>query len=250
MGGEEAYLNGVNGDAEVPVEEAECREQAEEAEGDEEEAYINRVLVLGSQGVGKSTLTQQLMTSEYLANKESGPDDETGDHIVSVVLDDIESMVLFLDTRGAEPVKDRDDVDAFLVVYSVTDRNSFSYAQACLQDICGKGKVCKKAVILVANKQESVRNRAVSEDDGRNLATKRRCKFIEVSALLDHKVDELLVGIIRQMRIKRAMAEQSSGGDSKINPTGCLHRAAFGLFRKLFRRSQPGIARSCDNLLV
>ena len=30
-----------------------------------------RVLVLGSNGVGKTTLTEQLMTSEYLANKES-----------------------------------------------------------------------------------------------------------------------------------------------------------------------------------
>jgi hypothetical protein len=30
-----------------------------------------RVLVIGSQGVGKTTLTQQIMTSEYLANKDS-----------------------------------------------------------------------------------------------------------------------------------------------------------------------------------
>lgn len=34
-------------------------------------ASAYRVLVLGSQGVGKTTLTEQLMTSEYLANKES-----------------------------------------------------------------------------------------------------------------------------------------------------------------------------------
>lgn len=68
-----------------------------------------------------------------------------------------------------QPVKDRDDVDAFVVVYSVTDRSSFSYAQACLQDICGKGKICRRAVILVANKQESVRNRVVSEDGEQDL---------------------------------------------------------------------------------
>ena len=34
-------------------------------------ASAYRVLVLGSHGVGKTTLTEQLMTSEYLANKES-----------------------------------------------------------------------------------------------------------------------------------------------------------------------------------
>jgi len=32
---------------------------------------VCRVLVLGSHGVGKTTLTQQLLTSEYLANKET-----------------------------------------------------------------------------------------------------------------------------------------------------------------------------------
>ena len=32
---------------------------------------VYRVLVLGSQGVGKTTLVEQLMTSEYLANKDN-----------------------------------------------------------------------------------------------------------------------------------------------------------------------------------
>jgi len=38
---------------------------------DDVAASAYRVLLLGSQGVGKTTLTEQLMTSEYLANKES-----------------------------------------------------------------------------------------------------------------------------------------------------------------------------------
>jgi len=29
-----------------------------------------------------------------------------------------------------------------------------------------------------------------------------RCKYIEVSAMFNHKLDELLVGIIKQMRLK------------------------------------------------
>ena len=88
----------------------------------------------------------------------------------------------------------------------------------------------------------------MSISDGRHLATKRNCKFIEVSALLDHKIDELLVGTVRQIRLKqKALME---GDDPRRRLTGCLHRAAFGLFRKLFRRSHYGVARSCDNLLI
>ena len=36
-------------------------------------ADVNTVLVLGSAGVGKTTLTQQLLTSEYLANADNYP---------------------------------------------------------------------------------------------------------------------------------------------------------------------------------
>lgn len=50
-------------------------------EDEEEDAQIHRVLVLGSQGVGKTTLTQQLLTSEYLANKETGPGKSSNDTI-------------------------------------------------------------------------------------------------------------------------------------------------------------------------
>jgi len=39
--------------------------------GDDTTADVYKVLVLGSQGVGKTTLVEQLMTSEYLANKDN-----------------------------------------------------------------------------------------------------------------------------------------------------------------------------------
>ena len=64
-----------------------------------------------------------------------------------------------------------DDVDAYVVVYSVTDRSSFVYAQTCLADLKRRRKTLSpssaspisSAVVLVANKQDLVRNRAVSE---------------------------------------------------------------------------------------
>ena len=38
--------------------------------------------------------------------------------------------------------------------------------------------------------------------EARSLATSNDCKYVEVSAALDHNVDTLLVGIIKQIRLK------------------------------------------------
>jgi GTPase SAR1 family protein len=53
-------------------------------------------------------------------------------------------------------------VDANLVIYSVTDRVSFQYAQSCLQELRPAKR--HNVVILVANKQDIVRNRVISEE--------------------------------------------------------------------------------------
>ena len=57
--------------------------------------------------------------------------------------------------------KSRDLVEANLVIYSVTDRASFQYAQSCLQELRPAKR--HNVVILVANKQDIVRNRVISE---------------------------------------------------------------------------------------
>jgi len=54
-------------------------------------------------------------------------------------------------------------VDAFIVVYSVTDSSSFSYAHACLQDTQME-RFRQTVVILVANKQDLVRNKVITEE--------------------------------------------------------------------------------------
>lgn len=38
--------------------------------------------------------------------------------------------------------------------------------------------------------------------EGKAAAMRFRCKYIEVSAVFNHRLDELLVGIIKQMRLK------------------------------------------------
>ena len=53
------------------------------------------------------------------------------------------------------------DVDVFLLVYSVTDRQSFAYVQQCLQD-AARVRRTGTGLVVVANKYDLVRNRVVS----------------------------------------------------------------------------------------
>ena len=39
--------------------------------------------------------------------------------------------------------------------------------------------------------------------EARSLATSHDCKYVEVSVSLDHNVDTLLVGIVKQIRLKQ-----------------------------------------------
>lgn len=53
--------------------------------------------------------------------------------------------------------------DAYVVVYSVTDFKSFDMAKVCLQKLRRATVDSSSPLILVANKQDLVRNRIVPE---------------------------------------------------------------------------------------
>ena len=42
------------------------------------------------------------------------------------------------------------------------------------------------------------------------MATSHGCKYVEVSSALDHNVDTLLVGIVKQVRLRMMREERSS----------------------------------------
>jgi Rad/Gem-related GTP binding protein 1 len=82
------------------------------------------------------------------------------------------------------------------------------------------------------------------------------CKFIETSTVLNHNVDELLVGILRQIRLRAA--NQSKHSDSKSpdpdHQGGAIdhihHSKGRALLDKLFGKKDGVTSASCDNLFV
>ncbi|XP_078739447.1 GTP-binding protein RAD-like [Lampetra fluviatilis] len=162
----------------------------------------SQVLVLGARGVGKSSLAAAFTGAGECVKRAS---------------------------RGME---------AFLLVYSVTERASFERASELRIGLrrgggggsggpsLGPGGSTgpkgatgprEPPVILVGNKSDLVRSREVSEEEGRACAAVFDCKFIETSAALSVNVSELFQGAVRQVRLRSghaanaASAPRSSG---------------------------------------
>lgn len=175
-----------------------------------------RVVVLGAPGVGKSSLVGQFMTSEYLHAYDTSIDDESGERSVCVLLAGEESEITFLDNPPSEVVQKSEGVHGYCVVYSSADRGSVLTAGRELRALgAGAGGA---AVILVANKADLARSREVSTEEGKALATQYECKFIETSVGINHNVDELLVGLLTQIRLKQATDKGARRGRPRSPP--------------------------------
>ncbi|CAK9805506.1 GTP-binding protein RAD [Anthophora quadrimaculata] len=172
-----------------------------------------RVLMLGASAVGKSSLVSQFMTSEYLHAYDTSIDDESGEKTVSVLLAGEESELTFIDHSSAEMTPETCittyEPHAYCVVYSTTDRASVRVAEEVLQTLWRSDYVSARAVILVGNKVDLVRSRLVSTEEGKSMATSYDCKFIETSVGINHNVDELLVGLLTQIRLKLENPERT-----------------------------------------
>jgi GTPase KRas len=107
--------------------------------------------------------------------------------------------------------------EGFLLVYSITSRNSFEEINTFYQQILRVKDHDKVPVIIVANKCDLEYERQVGANgmfkvsqlsqvndkfspEGRDLARHFGCKFIETSAKLRHNVDESFADLVREIR--------------------------------------------------
>ncbi|XP_068146694.1 uncharacterized protein Rgk3 isoform X1 [Drosophila tropicalis] len=160
-----------------------------------------RVEMLGSAGVGKQALVSQFRTSDCI-NAYDGPECDENEQNISIILNGTESELKFL-TGNTESREQLEEADAFLVVYSCIDKESFTRAKQILSRLQDMDLLRHRPTILVANKIDLARSRAVSAQDGKCLACTFGAKFIEVSVGINHNCDELLAGTLTQIRLKK-----------------------------------------------
>ncbi|VEN51152.1 unnamed protein product, partial [Callosobruchus maculatus] len=227
--------------------------------GSPEEAEVPkyRVVMLGDAGVGKTALVSQFMTSEYMNTYDASLDDEFGERTVSVLLDGEESEMIFIDHPASEMSVENSlstyEPHACVVVYSVVARPSFQHAEETLNYLWREGYTQEKSVIVVGNKADLARARVIPSNEGKALAVSRDCKFIETSSGIQHNVDELLVGILKQIRLRETKQKKVNLKKEANKLHGSKTSLSLNIAREILQKicmNDISKSKSCENLHV
>nr|XP_021383105.1 GTP-binding protein REM 1 [Lonchura striata domestica] len=221
-----------------------------------------RVVLLGDPGVGKTSLVNLFagVQERDLLDQHGGAAYER-----RLTVDGEETALLVLDTWESEQRVRRGWLqrrshclhvgNAYIIVYSVTDRDSFESASELRIQLRRARQAEDIPIILVGNKTDLVRCREVSEEEGQACAAVFDCKFIETSAALQHNVAELFEGVVRQIRLRQG------GRKSHLHPTpGQKHKESLAsrarhFLDRLVARNSSKVAlkvrsKSCHDLSV
>ncbi|XP_054013721.1 GTP-binding protein RAD-like isoform X1 [Hylaeus anthracinus] len=218
--------------------------EAEEDTSNERVATY-KVGMLGASGVGKTALTAQFTTSDYICAYDTSLDEEYGQKNVSVMLDGQETELEIIDHPAAEMSVETFcstyNPDVYVVVYSVVDSRSLKVAQETLLYLWNSDYMASHGVILVGNKVDLERKREVPSVVGRRLANNCGCKFIETSSGIAHHVDELLVGILAQIKLNPQRDRDQATRRRRSKHRRRILKHLLGFKRK---------TKSCENLFV
>eukprot|EP01095_Lingulamoeba_sp_RSL-Kostka_P007348 TRINITY_DN2335_c0_g2_i1.p1 TRINITY_DN2335_c0_g2~~TRINITY_DN2335_c0_g2_i1.p1 ORF type:complete len:168 (+),score=39.02 TRINITY_DN2335_c0_g2_i1:115-618(+) len=144
-----------------------------------------KIIVVGVEGVGKSTLTFQFVESEFVEDY----DPTIEDSFRKEVIIDQETCVLnILDSAGNEDsgysrVRNYHLKSGigYLVVFSITSRKSFEEVTRFRDRFFQHNQFCNVPMVIVGNKCDFEEEREVETSEGINLATKYHCPFYKTS---------------------------------------------------------------------
>lgn len=119
--------------------------------------------------------------------------------------------------------------EGFVIIYSITDRQSFLEAAQAKTQIERVRRGDGTPMVLVANKMDLESKREVTTEEGQALAREFDCPFFETSAALRHFVDDVFHTLIRQIRKKERLGMKLAQKKKK------RHHRASTIVQNFFR---------------
>jgi GTPase KRas protein len=167
-------------------------------------------------------LTIQLIQSHFVDEYDPTIEDS---YRKQCVIDDEVALLDVLDTAGQEEYSAMREQymrtgEGFLLVYSITSRQSFEEITTFQQQILRVKDKDYFPMVVVGNKCDLEGDREVSRSEGEALARSFNCTFLETSAKSRINVDKAFYDIVREIRrynIEMRYPNQS-GNSGSNNP--------------------------------
>ncbi|KAJ6233289.1 ras-like protein rasb [Anaeramoeba flamelloides] len=177
----------------------------------------NKKLVVVGGGVGKSALTVQFVQSHFVEEYDPTIEDA---YRRQVKIDDETHLLDILDTAGQEEYSAMRDSymrsgEAFLIVYSVTDRKSFDEIATFHEQITRVKDSDDVPIIIVGNKSDLENQRQISTGEGQDLAKTYGCPFLETSAKYRTNVDEAFFESVREINNQKEKLFEKENNSNK-----------------------------------
>ncbi|KPI84765.1 putative GTP-binding protein [Leptomonas seymouri] len=185
------------------------------------------IVVVGGGGVGKSCLTIQYAQGHFVEQYDATIEDV---YRKAITLDNVPAVLTVVDTAGQDAfhaVRDQHlrKGKAFVLVYSITDAESFSHIRRIYSSLqrarMGRPTPC----VLVGNKVDEEAYREVSHHSGAQLAAEINAPFLEVTAKDNRMCEQVFEKLVHTLRSGCCAVASGDGaeGGSKTAADGVVN---------------------------
>lgn len=193
-----------------------------------------KIMLLGDSGVGKTCFLIRYKDRAFL----------TGAYISTVGIDFRNKIVnvgktrvklQIWDTAGQERFRSVTqayyrDAHAVLVIYDVSNKNTFDHAETWLSDVKKFGNETVVSM-LVGNKADISSGRQVTSEEGKSLAQKHDLLFMETSAKSGMNIDQAFVEVTRVLISREEGKPKDRSFDLSQSEDDVDNNARFGCCR-------------------
>lgn len=187
-----------------------------------------KLIVMGVGGVGKSAITNRFVIGRWIERYDPTVEES---YQTTVDIDGKALQIEILDTAGQDeytPLRETfmHTGDGFLLVYSITDDQTFEELNGIREQILRVHPNRKVPMLVLGNKLDlAAKDRAVTKEEGKTFAKGFDAELIEVSAKENFKVKEAFETLIRTVIASDANAGRSEGsggvfGAGKVDNSG------------------------------